>query len=325
MATLLCFGDSNTYGYDPSSGGRFPRDVRWPGRVARALGPEWQVIEEGLGGRTTNADDPQLPFANGLAYLPACLYSHMPLEVAVLFLGVNDLKPQLERSVDDVAAGTQTLVETTLAAGVPRVLVLSPPAPGPLDDDALRANAAALPTAIRDAVEPLGAEFLDLAESVSFTDHDPWHLDAAGHAAVARAVLDALALPLSPVRELRVVVTAEDYDDSLPFYRDVLGLAEREAYSSPDGRVTILEAGRATLELADANQAEFIDRIEVGRRVAGHIRLAFEVPDSEAATRRLEAAGAAVLAEPTRTPWDSVNARLEAPAGLQLTLFQELH
>jgi lactoylglutathione lyase len=126
------------------------------------------------------------------------------------------------------------------------------------------------------------------------------------------------------VREMRLVVTAEDYDEALVFYRDVLGLEERAAYSSPDGRVTILEAGRATLELADANQAEFIDRVEVGRRVAGHIRVAFEVEDSEQATRRLEAAGAEVLAEPTRTPWNSLNARLAAPAGLQLTLFQEL-
>jgi lactoylglutathione lyase len=126
------------------------------------------------------------------------------------------------------------------------------------------------------------------------------------------------------VRELRLVVTAEDYDEALRFYRDVLGLEERDAYNSPDGRVTILEAGRATLELADANQAEFIDRVEVGRRVAGHIRVAFEVDDSEETTRRLAAAGADVIAEPTRTPWNSLNARLAAPAGLQLTLFQEL-
>jgi predicted enzyme related to lactoylglutathione lyase len=126
------------------------------------------------------------------------------------------------------------------------------------------------------------------------------------------------------VRELRLVVTADDYDAALVFYRDVLGLDEREAYNSPDGRVTILEAGRATLELADGNQAEFIDRVEVGRRVAGHIRVAFEVEDSEQMTRRLEAGGAEVLAEPTRTPWNSLNARLAAPAGLQLTLFQEL-
>ena len=104
------------------------------------------------------------------------------------------------------------------------------------------------------------------------------------------------------VHELRVVVTATDYDDALRFYRDVLGLQEREAFSSPDGRVAILDAGRATLELADPAQAEFIDEVEVGRRVAGHIRLAFEVDDSAEATVRLVAAGARVVAEPTRTP-----------------------
>ena len=127
-----------------------------------------------------------------------------------------------------------------------------------------------------------------------------------------------------PVRQLRLVVTAPDYDAALAFYRDVLGLPERESYHSPDGRVTILDAGRATLEIADPAQAEFIDRVEVGRRVAGPIRVAFEVDDAAATTRTLAAAGASVLAEPTRTPWDSLNSRLDAPAGLQLTLFQEL-
>ncbi|MCX2952687.1 MULTISPECIES: VOC family protein [unclassified Lentzea] len=129
---------------------------------------------------------------------------------------------------------------------------------------------------------------------------------------------------MTGVRELRLVVTADDYDEALRFYRDVLGLEQRAAFSSDGGRVTILEAGRATLEITDPPHAEFIDEVEVGRRVAGHVRVAFEVDDSAAATRALEAAGAEVIAEPTRTPWNSLNARLAAPAGLQLTLFQEL-
>jgi predicted enzyme related to lactoylglutathione lyase len=127
-----------------------------------------------------------------------------------------------------------------------------------------------------------------------------------------------------PVHEMRLVVTATDYDEAVRFYRDVLGMPMREAYASPDGRVTILEAGVATLEIADPNQAEFIDRVEVGRRVAGHIRVAFQVDDAAATTRVLESAGAEVIAEATRTPWESLNARLSGPAGLQLTLFQEL-
>ncbi|NUP33206.1 MAG: VOC family protein [Streptomycetaceae bacterium] len=125
------------------------------------------------------------------------------------------------------------------------------------------------------------------------------------------------------VRELRLVVTAADYDAALHFYRDVLGLPERGAFASPDGRVTILDAGRATLELADPGHAAYIDEVEVGRRVAGHIRVAFQVDDSAAATATLAAAGAEVVAAPTRTPWGSLNARLEAPGALQLTLFSE--
>jgi lactoylglutathione lyase len=126
------------------------------------------------------------------------------------------------------------------------------------------------------------------------------------------------------VSELRLVVTAPDYDEALRFYRDVLGLAERAAYSSPGGRVSILEAGRATLEIADPSHAEYIDEVEVGRRVAGHIRVAFEVSDTAAATGRLAAEGAEIVAGPAPTPWHSLNSRLEGPAGLQLTLFAEL-
>jgi lactoylglutathione lyase len=128
----------------------------------------------------------------------------------------------------------------------------------------------------------------------------------------------------SPVSELRLVVTAEDYDGALQFYRDVLGLPELADYSSPNGRVRLLDAGRATLELTDQANAAFVDEVEVGRRVAGRIRVAFGVADSAAMTASLAAAGATVIAEPTHTPWHSLNSRLDAPAGLQLTLFTDL-
>ena len=126
------------------------------------------------------------------------------------------------------------------------------------------------------------------------------------------------------VLQLRVVVTAPDYDEALLFYRDVLGMRELGAFSSPGGRVSILDAGRATLELADPPHAAYIDEVEVGQRVAGHIRIALEVADAGAATATAAGAGARVLAEPTETPWRSLNARLEGRAGLQLTLFEEL-
>jgi predicted enzyme related to lactoylglutathione lyase len=126
------------------------------------------------------------------------------------------------------------------------------------------------------------------------------------------------------VLEMRLVVTADDYDAALTSYRDVLGMPEMGAFSSPGGRVTILDAGRATLELADPPHAAYVDEVEVGRRVAGHIRVALQVSDAASATDRAVAAGAELIAQPVDTPWRSLNARLNGPAGLQLTLFEEL-
>jgi predicted enzyme related to lactoylglutathione lyase len=128
-----------------------------------------------------------------------------------------------------------------------------------------------------------------------------------------------------PVIQMRLVVEAEDYDEAVAFYRDVLGAAEELFVDSGGGaRVTILDVGRATLELSTPQQVDLIDRVEVGRRVSPRLRIAFEVEDVREATTRLTAAGAVQVAPPTRTPWDSLNARLEGPAGLQLTLFEEL-
>jgi len=125
-----------------------------------------------------------------------------------------------------------------------------------------------------------------------------------------------------PVRQLRLVVTATDYDEAVHFYRDVLGLAEQAAVQPPDGRVMILDAGQATLEIAEPATADYIDQVEVGRRVAGHIRVAFQVDDVTTSTAALADAGGTVLAEPRATPFGSTNARLDGPAGLQLTLFE---
>ncbi|WP_307870804.1 VOC family protein [Micromonospora sp. C51] len=129
----------------------------------------------------------------------------------------------------------------------------------------------------------------------------------------------------STVRQLRLVVQADDYDAAVRFYRDVLGLPEQAAFSgADDAQVVILDAGRATLEIANSAQKRMIDDVEVGRQVAPRIRVAFEVDDTAATTDRLVAAGAEQVAPPTTTPWQSVNARLDAPAGLHITVFQEL-
>ena len=122
--------------------------------------------------------------------------------------------------------------------------------------------------------------------------------------------------------ELRLVLTVDDFEQALAFYRDSLGLAELEAWQADrDARVVLLDAGRATLELVNEAQAAMIDEIEVGRRVAGPVRVAFEVPDSGELAERLEAAGATRIAGPVVTPWKDRNVRLEAPDGTQLTLF----
>jgi lactoylglutathione lyase len=130
--------------------------------------------------------------------------------------------------------------------------------------------------------------------------------------------------PESPVRELRVALTVEDYAAALTFYRDVLGLPEVEAYSDGDAHVSVLAAGRATIELVNGPQAALIDDIEVGRRVAGPVRLALQVDDSAQTAQRLAAAGASIVAGPVVTPWNHSNVRLDPPAGVQLTLFTVL-
>ncbi len=125
--------------------------------------------------------------------------------------------------------------------------------------------------------------------------------------------------------QLRLIVEAEDYDAAVAFYRDALGLTEQAAFEGEgDARVAILEAGRATLEIANPAQKRMIDEIEVGHPASPKIRVAFEVADSATTTNELVAAGATLIAPPTETPWRSLNSRLEAPAGLQITLFQEL-
>ena len=134
-----------------------------------------------------------------------------------------------------------------------------------------------------------------------------------------------IASPSASVMQLRLVVEAEDFNEALAFYRDALGLTEEAAFQGDnDARVAILDAGRATLELCNTAQKEMIDLVEVGHPASPKIRVAFEVADTNGATTRLVEAGATLIAAPVETPWRSLNSRLAAPAGLQITLFEEL-
>ncbi|MGA9596537.1 MAG: SGNH/GDSL hydrolase family protein [Acidimicrobiia bacterium] len=131
--TVLCYGDSNTYGYVVDSGGRFPRDVRWPGVLQQALGSGFVVIEEGLPGRTSNWDDPFGAGLNGRSYLGPCLASHSPVDLVVIMLGTNDLKRYFRVKAPEIALGVGALVDIALSSGcgpagqAPAVLIVAPP------------------------------------------------------------------------------------------------------------------------------------------------------------------------------------------------------
>lgn len=121
--------------------------------------------------------------------------------------------------------------------------------------------------------------------------------------------------------ELRVALTAEDFERLIVFYRDGLGLEPGDLWTD-NGRGQIFSAGRATLEVLDTEHAASVDRLEVGRQVSGHIRFAFEVPDVAAALERALNYGATLVHEPVLTPWNHLNARVQSPDGLQITLFE---
>jgi len=129
----------------------------------------------------------------------------------------------------------------------------------------------------------------------------------------------------SRIKQLRLVVEADDYDEALAFYRDVLGMSEIAAFAEGgDDRVAILDAGRATLEIASPAHKRLIDAVETDGLVGAPVRVAFEVDDVVAVTDAAASTGAELLAAPVETPWRSSNSRLRAPAALEITFFQEL-
>jgi lysophospholipase L1-like esterase len=142
MISLLCYGDSNTWGSTPGTGERYSHDVRWPGVLQEELGPQFHVIEEGLNGRTTVWDDPIEGHKNGRAYLMPCLQSHQPLDLVILMLGTNDLKLRFSVSARDIAKGIGVLLKDIQYSGAglngtaPPVLLIAPPPLKPLTDKA---------------------------------------------------------------------------------------------------------------------------------------------------------------------------------------------
>ncbi len=201
--TILCYGDSNTWGFIPGSEGeRFPWEVRWPGALQAELGSDFRVIEEGLNGRTTVLDNPLEPYRNGREYLLPCLQSHQPLDLVVIFLGTNDLGDRYPLPPLDIARGAASLVQLALKSesgpgyGAPAALLCSLPRIGDTSSivdtfSGARAKASDLLRCYRIAAEEVGAPLVDLAAVAAYDDADGVHLNASGHSAVALAVAQA--------------------------------------------------------------------------------------------------------------------------------------
>jgi lysophospholipase L1-like esterase len=199
MKTVLCYGDSNTWGYEPAIGDRFPEDVRWPGVLARELGSEFRVIEEGLNARTTVRDDPVEEYKNGKDYLRPCLESHRPLDLVIVALGVNDLKARFFASASDVADGAGVLVASVQRSGAgpdgspPAVLLVAPPPVGKLTELAemfagAEEKSRRLRNQYRRVADKHGCELLDAGELVRSSDLDGIHLEAGEHRTLGEAV-----------------------------------------------------------------------------------------------------------------------------------------
>jgi len=128
--------------------------------------------------------------------------------------------------------------------------------------------------------------------------------------------------PIYPILQLRVALTASDFERTVKFYCDGLGIEPAAVWSNDGGQAMMLEMGAATLEIFDETQAEAVDRIEAGERISGQVRFAFQVPDLQEAMKRALTNGATLVHEPVVTPWGDTNVRLQDPDGMQITLFQ---
>jgi lysophospholipase L1-like esterase len=200
MRTVLCYGDSNTWGYEPATGNRFPEDMRWPGVLARQLGGGFQVIEEALNGRTTVRDDPVEEYKNGKDYLRPCLESHTPVDLVILALGINDLKARFLATASDAADGAGVLVKIVQQSGSgpegdsPAVLLVAPPPVGLLTELALMFAGAEekskkFSRQYHRVAQKYGCELLDAGEVVRPSDRDGIHLEAEEHRKLGKAVV----------------------------------------------------------------------------------------------------------------------------------------
>jgi tRNA(Arg) A34 adenosine deaminase TadA/catechol 2,3-dioxygenase-like lactoylglutathione lyase family enzyme len=298
---------------------------------------ERALLERAVTLATANADSGRLPFG-----------ALVVRDGAVLGEGVNtaigDDDPTAHAEVAAIRAACRALATLDLSGaivvsscepcpmceavarlvGIDRIVHAAPKESAAAAGLVLAPPAAALQAALRSAGIGIAEHVPTPGAEEPFARYRSWLAGSTADSAGTPPGAQRHAVGPSPVSELRLALTVEDYPGALAFYRDAFGLPVVEQWATERGAGTILDAGRATLELLSADQADFIDEVEVGRRVAGPVRVALEVGDSAATADVLEAAGAERLAGPVVTPWNHANARLVAPDGMQLTLFTVL-
>jgi len=202
MSVIVAFGDSNTWGYNPATGGRFPRAQRWPSVMQRELGPDFEVIAEGLNGRTTVHDDPIEPYRSGAHGLPPCLMSHAPVDLLILALGCNDLKTRFSLSPSDIAEGARRLIFLARAygeapgGGAPKILLVAPPPVAKLSAYAEAFDGAVEKSRLvgeryRAIAKEEGVAFLDAGKVIRCSDLDGIHYEADQHERLGQAAAKA--------------------------------------------------------------------------------------------------------------------------------------
>ena len=201
MKTILCYGDSNTWGWDPVRMDRYSSDMRWPGVLQHTLGEGYQIIEEGLPGRTTVWTDPVEGHMSGKDYLTPCLNSHRPLDLVILLLGTNDLKYRFSVSAFDIAEGVGALVNIIHKSGsgpnsgVPHILLCAPPPLGRLSDFAEMfadgtEKSKQLCQQLKRVAELWGSAFFDTSQVIVSSDIDGVHFEPSEHRKLGKAVAE---------------------------------------------------------------------------------------------------------------------------------------
>mgnify|MGYP003623597403 CR=1 FL=1 len=209
MKNILCFGDSNTFGFDPENKGltdmRFEREERWTGILQAGLGENCYGLEEGLGGRTTSFEEPITPGRKGADFLLPCIHSHQPLDLVILMLGTNDVKTIFPATAEDIGRGMGKLVEialnpfATYARKVPQVLIVAPPPVGAAIEKSptmagsfdlgSRERSLALAGEYQKQAEAYGCHFMDGGAVTAFNERECVHLDIRGHRKLGTALI----------------------------------------------------------------------------------------------------------------------------------------